>query len=111
MATISGRTLRLLWAFTVVMIVALAIFTWRLAMRAEAQALLGETVYLNDRGTSISLYVEPDVNSDVAAVLARGSGVRVTAIWNGPAGTWYRVERGALTSGWVPTRQISEDRP
>lgn len=107
----SPKTLRLLWAITAVVVIALALLTWRLAMRAEGQALLQETVFLDGRQTSISLYQEPDRNSGVAAVLARGSGVRVVDVWNGATGSWYRVERGRMTSGWVPARQISVDRP
>jgi hypothetical protein len=111
MTGISGKTLRLLWVVTAVAIVLLAVLTWRLAVRARGQALLQQTVYLDGRQNSVSLYGEPDENSDVVAVVARGSGVRVVEIWNGATGSWYRVERGRMTSGWVPARQISVDRP
>jgi hypothetical protein len=107
----SDRTLRLLWTITAVAIVVLAALTWRLVIRARGQALLQQTVYLDGRQNSVNLYGEPDQNAEVVAVLGRGSGVRVMEVWNGPGGSWYRVERGQMTSGWVPARQISVDRP
>jgi hypothetical protein len=111
MTRVSDRTLRLLWIVTVVVIAVLASLTWRLMIRAEGQALLQQTVYLDGRQNSVNLYGEPDPSSQVVAVLARGSGVRVVEIWNGATTSWYRVERGGMTSGWVPARQISVDRP
>jgi hypothetical protein len=111
MTRVSERTLRLLWIVTAVVIAVLAALTWRLLIRAEGQALLQQTVYLDGRQNSIHLYGQPDQNSEVVAVLARGSGVRVVEIWNGATASWYRVERGRMTSGWVPARQIRVDRP
>lgn len=111
MTRISDRTLRFLWIFTALVIALLAALTWRLMIRAEGQALLQQTVFLDGRQNSVNLYGEPDQNSQVVAVLARGSGVRVVEIWNGATTSWYRVERGRMTSGWVPARQIRVDRP
>jgi SH3-like domain-containing protein len=111
MTRTSGRTLNLLWIVTAVVIVLLGVLTWRLAMRAEGQALLQQIVYLEGRQTSVSLYEEPDHDADVVAVVARGSRVQVVEIWNGATGSWYRVERGQVTSGWVPAGQVSVDRP
>jgi uncharacterized protein YgiM (DUF1202 family) len=105
------RTLRLMWIGTAAVIIVLAALTWRLAIRAQGQALLQQTVYLDGRQNSISLHGEPDQDSEVVAVLARGTGVRVVEVRNGAAGSWYRVERGRMTSGWVPARQISVHRP
>lgn len=109
--TTSGRALRLKWVVTAVVAVVLAVLTWRLAMQAEAQAMLQRTAYLAGPQNMVSLYSEPDRDSDVVAVLARGSSVRVVATWNGATGQWYRVEKGQMTSGWVPARQISGERP
>jgi hypothetical protein len=110
-ASVSRRTLTILWIITGLVALLLAAATLRLAARSRSQALLGRKVYLTGRSSGVQLHQEPDLDSPIVAVLVRGSTVTVLDSVARGDQTWYRVQKADMTPGWVPDERISTNPP
>jgi hypothetical protein len=101
----------MLWIITGLVALVLAFATVRLAARAKSQAVFGSTVYLTGRRSTIKLHEVPDPSSPVAAALVRGSAVIILDFAIGEEQTWYLVQKGDMTPGWVSAEYISQNPP
>jgi hypothetical protein len=101
----------LLWIVTGLVVLVLMAATLKLAARSRAQAIVGHTVYLVGRDGAIELHQEPDADSPVVAGLVRSSPVTVVGLMTREGQTWYRVQKGSMTPGWVLASQVSTEPP
>lgn len=107
----SRRTLTTLWIITGLVALALLAATIGLARRASTQAVVNSTVYLTSGSVSVGLHEQPNQESPVIAVLVRDSAVTVMAIANEGGRTWYYVQKGTMTPGWVSAENIRLHAP
>ena len=106
----SKRRLYTLWLLTAMVAVALLVATITLADRARTYRILNGTVYLTGRENTVHLRQEPDGESPVVAAFVRGSAVTVLEVSSGEGQTWYLVQKGEMTPGWVPADQVRLNR-
>ncbi len=103
----SRKTLGRLWIVTGVVIVLLGAATFNLAARARNQAMLHNPLYLIGESVSVRLYAEPNENSQVVAVVSRGSLVVASDMTSHRGGAWYLVSKPGMKEGWVPASRLS----
>jgi len=96
---------------TAIVAAALLAATLTLAARARTYRILSGTVYLTSGEPVIYLRQGPDGESPVAAALVRGSAVTVLDVASQEGQTWYRVQKGEMTPGWVPADQVRLRQP
>jgi uncharacterized protein YgiM (DUF1202 family) len=95
-----------LWVLAGCVFVALLAATLTLAARTRAHAILSRPVYLTSNTLTVHLHQQPRASSPVAAVLVRGSEVVVSEVTRRGGQTWYLVQKGKMTPGWVPSSHI-----
>ena len=102
----SKRRWYVLWLLTAIVAVALLAATIALADKARTYQILQGTVYLTSRERTVHLRQGPDWESPVVAAFVRGSAVTVLEVSSGEGQTWYLVQKGEMTPGWVPADQV-----
>lgn len=107
----SRRTLTTLWIITGLVALALLAATIGLARRARTRVVVSSTVYLTSGSITVGLHEEPNQESPVIAMLVRDSAVTVLAIADEGGQTWYYVQKGTMTPGWVPAQDIRINAP
>jgi hypothetical protein len=60
---------------------------------------------------SVGLREQPSEESEVIAVLVRESAVTVLAIAKEGGRTWYYVQKGRMTPGWIQAENVRRNAP
>jgi uncharacterized protein YgiM (DUF1202 family) len=108
---VSKKSLYTLWILAAIVAVALLAATLALAARARTYQILNDTVYLTSREVAVRLHQGPDAGSPVVAALVPGSAVTVLDVSSGDGQTWYHVQKGGMTPGWVPADHVRLNPP
>jgi len=108
---VSRKIGRGLWLLAGLVTMLLLAATVGLADRSRTQAIVGESLYLVDRGGAVKLYQAPSQDSETVAALVRGSQVIVLGLIEKEDQTWYLVQKGEMTAGWIPASGASRDPP
>jgi hypothetical protein len=108
---VSGKVRKGLWLLAGLVAVLLLAATIGLVVRSRTQAIVGQTVFLVSRGGAVKLYQSPSQDSENVAALVRGSQVLVVGLSKQEDQTWYLVQKGEMTPGWIPASGASQDPP
>lgn len=108
---LTGKRLKIIWAFTALFALLLSAATIRLVMLQNSEDILvGQQVYIAGDNQLVLLRESAFSNSTITAILERGMLVTVVEVETNTREPWLLVESSA-GGGWIEAKNVSQEPP